>query len=97
MITPLTLLITALAVARVTRLITTDLIFATPRGWLLQRIDGERLGYLLVCDWCMSVWVALAAAPLMYWHGDSAWFQVPALALALSQVTGFLAQRDGDA
>lgn len=108
MISATLLLVYALAVARVTRLITADRITETPRerfeAALWRRFaphvpvhDREHAEpplavYLLSCPWCVSVYVAAVAAPIVYWWGDSPWFVVPALALAFSHVTGLLAK-----
>jgi hypothetical protein len=50
------------------------------------------LVYLLTCPWCVSVYVAALVAPVVYWWGDKPWFLVPAMALAMSHVTGLLAK-----
>jgi hypothetical protein len=112
------LVVYALAVARVTRLITADRLFADSRdnfvnwawkreygirlvrnasrfAWEVAREEGAvepRLAYLVTCSWCASIYVGAAAAPLWYWLGSSPWVLVPAAALALSYVTGFLAR-----
>lgn len=82
----------ALAVARLTRLVTTDRITAAPRATLLRRIPEQHLAaYLITCDWCASIWIAAAAAPAIWWFSGRPWLLVPALGLALSYVTGRLA------
>ena len=48
--------------------------------------------YLITCPWCVSIYVGAVAAPLVYFWGSSPWLLVPALALAFSYATGFLAQ-----
>jgi hypothetical protein len=101
-------LVYALAVARVTRLVNADRITETPRAWLLDRLwtraapwvpagDRERADlplsvYLVTCPWCVSIYVGLVAAPLVYFLGENPIFLIPALALAFSQVVGLLAQ-----
>ena len=89
----------ALAVARLTKLINSDRITKTPREWLIRRLPEESIwAYFLVCPWCVSIWVSIPAAPLTWWFGGlevpgvSAWLSVPALALAYSAFTGYLAQ-----
>ena len=52
------------------------------------------LAYLITCPWCASIYVAAVAAPLAYFWGTSPWLLVPALALAFSYVTGFLAGKE---
>lgn len=96
----LSLALMTLAVARVTRLITTDVLFEDPRNWLVRKLiehEGEpsrlrgKLAYLLVCDWCASMYVGAAGAGAWYlWHGNML-FVVVTAALAASYVTGFLA------
>lgn len=95
----LSLVLMTLAVARVTRLITTDVLFDVPRGWLVRRVlkgnpEGAArtaLAYLMTCTWCASVYVGVAGAGAWYaWHGTMP-FMVITAALAASYVTGFLA------
>jgi len=52
--------ILALAVFRITRLVTTDTIFdsARNRWWGRFPPHTSKLGYLITCNWCSSVWVA---------------------------------------
>ncbi len=96
-ITPLVLAITALAVARVTRLVTDDYLLAEPRARTIQWLGEEsKLAYLLTCPWCVSIYIAAAAAPAADWAGHSPWYLIPATALALSHVTGLLAQLGGE-
>lgn len=91
------LLVAALATARLTRLITTDEILRQPRQWLLRKLpENGMLAYLLVCPWCMSVYVGAAIAGAGAWAGLWAWAWAPALALGFSYVTGFLAGREGE-
>jgi hypothetical protein len=137
----LIVLVYALAVARVTRLVTADKITERLRTRLMvtlwartipaeeagiyaaRRYPGHDAGhestlqlgqvqkvmaiermqdeaeaplpvYLLGCPWCASIYVAAVAAPLAYFWGASPWLFVPALALAFSYVTGFLAGKE---
>lgn len=133
---PALIVVYALAVARVTRLITADKLTEAPRLWLgirlwartvpdaeaimrrrrdLDHMIGDSLAdtrrvmayerhqdgadpplgvYLLSCPWCASIYVAAVAAPAAYFWGSSPWLFVPALALAFSYVTGFLAGKE---
>lgn len=90
----LQLLVYALAVARVTGLITTDSITEDARDSLITRLDdrprtmGAYLATLITCPWCAGMWVSLVAAPLVWVWGDSPIMLIPALALAFSQATG---------
>jgi Protein of unknown function (DUF1360) len=60
LLNPVALIVLALAVFRITRLITTDHIFDNPRNRLFDRFPPDRswFGYLFTCNWCMSIWVA---------------------------------------
>lgn len=95
------LVVFALAVARGTRLVTTDNITENIRSKIIGGLDdrertlGERIATLIVCDWCVSIYLGLAAAPLVIWHYANPWAAWPALALALSQVAGMLASGEG--
>jgi hypothetical protein len=94
----LSLLLTSLAVARVTRLIVEDEILAEPRMWALMRLDENgKLAYLLVCPWCMSVWVGAGASAAWWAWGGHRWFLAVVAALAFSYVAGFLASKEGEA
>jgi hypothetical protein len=100
------LLVFALAVARVTRLITSDKITERPRdavvSWAWSRFkpavppsDWDRAdpplpAYLITCPWCVSIYVAAPAAVMAWAWGDSPVLFIPALALAFSQVTGLM-------
>jgi len=93
------IILTLLAVARTTRLITTDNLFDTPRTWVLQRLINpgrlralrDKLAYLIVCDWCASVYVGAAAAGAYAAWGETMPFMVVILALSGSYAAGFLA------
>lgn len=95
----LSLVLMTLAVARVTRLITTDVLFDEPRTWLVRRVlaphpEGvirNKIGYLLTCQWCASVYVGAAGAGAWYAWGETMPFMAITAALAASYVTGFLA------
>lgn len=95
----LSLVLMMLAVARVTRLITTDVLFDAPRNWLTRRILAPNpegpvrvaLAYLIICSWCVSIYVGAAGAGAWYAWGETMPFVVITAALAASYVTGFLA------
>jgi len=55
-------LILGLATFRLTRLVTRDAIFESARNRFWGRFPPEssKLGYLLTCEWCLSVWLASA-------------------------------------
>lgn len=92
-----TLLLTALAAARITRLITTDRITQAPRSWILRRLPDESLlAYLLVCDWCASVYVGAALAGAGSALGWWSWTMAVPAALAFSYIAGYLASKESD-
>lgn len=100
-----TLLLIALATARLTRLVTTDVLTEWPRQpmirWLvehparwtwLSRFYGK-LAYLIVCDWCASVYVGAALTGAWWAWGDTLWLTMVYTALSASYATGFLASK----
>lgn len=90
------LVIYFLAVARVTGLVVSDTITEPVRdkliGWLDDRpaTAGAFLAALIQCPWCAGMWISMAAAPLVWFWGWSPVMLIPALALAMSQVTGMI-------
>lgn len=87
------LLVYALAVARLTGLVTADEITRNVREAVLRRLDERKTvhfyaSYLLTCPWCCSLWLAVPAALLAWSAGTRPWLLVPALALAFSWVAG---------
>lgn len=89
------LVIAALAVARLTRLVTTDRITRAPRDWVLRRLEGESLtAYLILCDYCASFYVGLGVAAVGGWAGLWTWGWVVPLGLAFSYVAGWLASKE---
>ena len=93
----ITLLVAALATARITLLITTDRITRAPREWLLRRMDADSLGaYLIVCNWCVSVWAGAGMAVAGAAYGSWPWIWAVPLALAFSMTAGVLASREGE-
>jgi hypothetical protein len=52
--------------------------------------DTSRLGYLLECPWCVSMYLGTIGAAVA-WAWPAGWWRWPALALAASGVTGLLA------
>jgi hypothetical protein len=95
---PVLLVVYALAVARVTGLITTDTITEGIRdgliGWLDDRPKtlGSFVATLITCPWCSGMWVAAVASPLAWFWGDHPALLIPALALAFSQATGMISE-----
>jgi hypothetical protein len=93
----LMVVVMALATARVTRLVTRDRILQAPRRAVLRALpDDHLLAYLVVCDWCVSIYTGTLTAVGGAWAGWWPWVWVPALAFAFSYVTGWLASREGE-
>ena len=88
-----TYVILALAVHRITRLVTTDVIFNALREKIWNKFPPNKvnIGYLITCDWCTSLWVAGIVIPL-YLLAPAIVFVV-SLVLATSSIVGFLAAR----
>lgn len=97
------LVLYALAVARITTLVTHDEITRPVRERLVARFDPYRrvhrgLVYLLGapdgdatgCPWCVSIWVGTLTAPIIYLWGTTPIVSVIVLALAGSQITGMI-------
>lgn len=97
MTTMLLLILGALATARITRLITTDRITEAPRNWLIRKLDPNGLtAYLIVCDWCSSVYVGAAVAGGGLLAGWYSWPVAILAALAFSQTAGYLASKESE-
>lgn len=93
----LTLVLTVLAVARVTRLINSDRITQAPRDAVVRRLDPDGLtAYLIFCPWCVSVYTGAAGAAAWWAWGDTRIFTAAVLALAASHVAGMLAGLERD-
>ena len=87
-----------LAFARVVLLITSDTITAAIRDPFVEALverKHQRLAYLMLCPWCMSIWLAIPAAPVIYAYGQTPWLFVPALGLAMSATAGALGRVKG--
>lgn len=99
LVNALTVVLVVLTTARITRLITTDVLFEEPRSWLTRAVlrgnpDGvlrNKIAYLIVCQWCASTYVGAAVAGAGWAWGGTMFFMVITAALAASYVTGFLA------
>lgn len=89
----LVILLTLAAVARLTRLVTSDLITEPLRDRIIRFLGtGSKAAYLLSCAWCASVWIAVPVAWLAVLSDGSAWFVIPALALSASLAAGIVAE-----
>lgn len=100
----LTVLLAVLAVARLTRLVTADVIAQPFRAWVIRtRLDGhperdddDKLITLVHCRWCTSIWVSAPVAVAVYLRPHSWWVVVPLLLLALSHASTLLAGLEDD-
>lgn len=84
----LTIVALVLASYRLTRLVTADVFPFEP---LRERTVGTKLGYLLTCPFCVSVWVGGFLAGGQALVGDTWGWQVFVGAMALSGTTSLLA------
>jgi len=92
----ITLALAALATARITRLVTRDVVFSRVRDRLIVALPSrlDPVAYLITCDWCISVYAGGAVAGAWYAWGGTRAFTAVAGALAFSHITGWLAARE---
>lgn len=82
-------ILAVLSTARLTRLITADYVTRSLRGWVHRRFGTDsKIGYMVVCDWCLSVYVGAVVATVLWWHVGVV--PIVALALSASYLTGLL-------
>ncbi len=64
-------------------------------GEQVPRTKGVRpkLAYLIVCDWCASMYVGAAVAGAWWAWGDTMWLMMVYAGLSASYATGFLASK----
>ena len=61
----LSLVVGALAVARLSRLFTTDRLTIGYRRWVVNKWGEDSMpSYLAHCDWCTSMWFAIPVMPV---------------------------------
>lgn len=95
------LVVAALAVARITRFLVEDFLSDGYRRWVIQRWgEDSKMSYLAHCPWCTSVWVALLVMPvpvflLMSWTQPITWVIATLSIPAASMVSGLLIDRKG--
>jgi hypothetical protein len=85
----MTWLLVALATYRLTRLVTTDTLSAPAREWVQARYD--RLGYLVGCDWCSSMWLAPGPVLLGVLAPNSEWTLIVLGIPSISAAVGIMA------
>ena len=99
------LLTGTLATARLVRLVTVDKLLEPLRDWVIanrtgspvERPPSSKLVYLIHCPWCFGMWLSMITVPVTWYLADlqrylhvTAWFAIPAGALALSHLIGLL-------
>lgn len=89
----LSLVVGALAVARLTRLLVEDRIMLWYRRAVITKAGDQSLAaYFVMCPWCTSIWVAAAVMPIATLFPNR--WVIAALAIpAASWVAGAAAQR----
>lgn len=61
----ITLIVAALAVARITVFLTKDRLTIKYRRWVVKKYGEQSLpAYLAHCEWCTSIWVAIPIMPI---------------------------------
>lgn len=61
----LSLVVGVLAVARLSRLLTTDRLTIGYRRWVVNKWGADSMpSYLAHCDWCTSMWLAVPIMPV---------------------------------
>lgn len=88
------LVVAALAVARLTRLLVSDKITVGIRQWVITKWGPDSWGAkLILCSWCTSIWVAVPVMPVAVLFPNR--WVIAVLAIpAASYVAGFLANRE---
>lgn len=85
------LVVAALAVARVTRFLTEDYLTVGYRRWVVTRWGPDgKMSYLVHCPWCTSIWVALPVMPVATFF-PNIWLIAVLAIPAASMVAGLLA------
>ena|ERR1700760_3254403 len=87
-----------LAFARIVVFLTSDFLIEEQRDAFITALKTRghnKLAYLFLCPWCLSIWLAIPAAPIIYAYGQHWWLYVPALVPALSAAAGVLARVKG--
>lgn len=92
-IDPYVLLVLALAVARMTVLMSMDKITQPLRDKVLAKLGPEHMiTFGVNCPWCWSVWIAFPMAAITYATASTFWLFI-LTALAASWVGSYLADR----
>lgn len=87
--------LSVLAAARLTRLISADDITAPARIALANRIGAGSFWFrLILCRWCLGLWVAAPVITAGCVSHGKMWFALPAGILAASHLIGLMAERE---
>ena len=82
----------SLAVYRLTKLIMEDRITMEARDWYWERFPSNtKMGFLLTCPWCVSIWAAIIVIGTRKAFPKSA--DILSTILAASAVTGIAYQK----
>ena len=85
------------AIARITRFLTSDVLFDPVRDRIERRFGSDsRICYLLSCPWCASIWVAAGVSWVAAAAGAITWAESVPFALLTSYMYGLLAQHLDD-
>lgn len=86
----LTIILSVVAIYRITALVIDDRVFDRPRDWIHSKLSGRWIDipYLITCYWCLSFWVGLVCLPFMLFL-PFIWGPL-ALVLTASAVSGIL-------
>lgn len=96
MIDAVTLVLLALAVARLTRVVVADEVTAPLREAIVKRLgdpDTSKLSYLVHCPWCTGFWLSIPATVITYHLQGHIWWTLLLTIGAVSHVAGAIADR----
>lgn len=97
----LLLVVLVLAVARTSRLITTDELFLFVRTFVIRRFGEEsKMTTLVMCNYCISVWFGFPMSALTFWAPEwPRWLELSwyatLTALAASILAGWSTRLEG--
>lgn len=93
MIDPYVLVVLAVAVARMTVLMTTDKITQPLRDKVLAKLGPDHMiTFGVNCPWCWSIWLSFPMTAITFFTVSSIWLAI-LTALAVSWVGSYLADR----
>jgi hypothetical protein len=83
----LLVVLSAFALARMARLVTSDAIFDRPRERIKRA--GTKAALFITCPWCVSIWLAAGVVALIHFYPH--WWFYAAAVFTFSEVAGLLA------